>query len=140
MSQKPTGRTSSMAKGVAIGVITSIMVTILSAGILAKLVEKEVLSEDKIGYGVLVILMLGSYLAGKIAWSKTKRRRLMTCALTGGIYFGALLSMTALFFGGQYESVGVTALLILAGIGLASLPTHQGSRGGKRRKIKISTR
>ena len=140
MSQKPTGRTSSMAKGVAIGVITSVMVTILSAAILAKLVDAKLLAEEKIGYVILVILLLASYLAGKIAWTKTKRRRLMTCALAGGIYFGVLLSMTALFFGGQYESVGVTALLILAGIGLASLPSLQAGRGGRSRKIKISTR
>ena len=43
------------------------------------------------------------------------------CLLTGVCYYLALLAMTALFFGGQYSALGVTALAVLAGSGGAAL-------------------
>lgn len=140
MKQKPTGRTCSMPMGLAWGAVTSMIITILGTAILAKLVDREILPEEKIGYGIMLMLMLASYMGGKIAWNKIQRQRLITCLWVGGIYFAILLSITALFFGGQYESVAVTGLLILGGVGVAALPAGKNGRGGKRRKIRIPAR
>ena len=35
------------------------------------------------------------------------------CLAAGGGYYLCLLAITALFFGGQYQGVGVTALMVL---------------------------
>ena len=138
LNPKHTGRASSMAGGLAFGVTMSLLLMIVMAAALAKLVEKEIIAETQIGYGVMVLLLLSTFAGSKLAWSKTKRRRLATCMAAGGIYFLVLLSITALFFGGQYEGVGVTAPLILAGSGLASLPASQKKRAGKGYKIPLS--
>jgi hypothetical protein len=40
---------------------------------------------------------------------------------SGAGYYLTLLAMTALFFGGQYQGMGVTLGLVLAGAGTATL-------------------
>lgn len=120
------------------GALTSLAITILGSGILAKLVDKEIMAESSIGYGIMVMLILGAYLGAMVSYRKIKRQRLPVCLGSGGIYLGILLSMTALFFGGQYSGVGVTALLIFCGSFLAVLPGFREKRGGKRLKMKIT--
>ncbi len=134
-TQKPTGRASSIPAGLAFGALISITVTILMALILAKLVQTEVLLQEQIGYGVMVLLLASSFLGAATAQGKVKHRRLMICMLSALIYFFILMSITALFFGGQYSAVGVTAGVILAGAGTAALLcTGQGK--GRRQKRK----
>ena len=132
-----TGRASSMAAGLTFGAGTALAITILGSAILAKLVDREWLEEGNVGYGVMGMLLLASYLAAMVSYGKIKRQRLLVCLSTGGIYFGLLLSITALFFGGQYSGVGVTALLIVCGATLAILPGFSQKRGGKHPKLKI---
>lgn len=139
-SKKPTGRASSMPAGLAMGGLCGLAVTLLGAGILAKLIDANTLPETSIGYGVMVILMLASFLGALLAYNKIKRQRMLVCMASGLSLFLILLSMTALFFGGQYSGVGVTALLILCGSGLAALLGLRENRGGKTRKIKIPNR
>ena len=79
------------------------------------------LSEEKIGYGVMVILVLVSFLSAELACSKIKRRRGVVCLASSGIYLGSLFSITALFFGGQYGAVSETVFLVMLGGGLAML-------------------
>ena len=140
VTRKATGRAASMPVGLTIGGVGSLIVTILCAAILAKLMEGEKLPGNGMGYGVMVMLLLASFLGAMAAFGKIKRQRVLVCLASGGIYFGILLSITALFFGGQYSGVGVTALLILCGSGLAALLGLRENRGGKRRKIKLPNR
>lgn len=140
VNQKPTGRAMSMPGGLAIGGVTSLSVTLIIAAILAKLVEGETMPESSIGYGVMVLLMLASFAGAMVSCGKIKRQRLAVCLLSGVIYFLTLMAITALFFGGQYSAVGVTALLVLCGSALAILAGMGGKRGGKHRKIKIPNR
>ena len=135
--QRRTGRASSMAAGLTAGALTALIITISGSAILAKVVEREWIEEGSIGYGVMVMLLLASYMAGAVSYGKIKRQRMLVCLSSGGIYFGILLSITALFFGGQYSGVGVTALLIVCGAILAILPGFQQKRGGKHPKLKI---
>ena len=132
-----TGRASSMAAGLTFGAGTALAITIRGSAILAKLVDGEWLEEGNVGYGIMGMLLLASYLAAMVSYGKIKRQRLLVCLSTGGIYFGLLLSITALFFGGQYSGVGVTALLIVCGAILAILPGFSQKRGGKHPKLKI---
>ena len=139
-NQKLTGRTMSMPGGLAMGGICSLLITIGCAAALAWLVAEERMAEGSIGYGVMVLLLLASFAGAIVAWSRIKRQRMLVCMLSGAVYFATLLSITALFFGGQYSAVGVTALLVFCGSMLAAmLGLRQGSKG-KHRKMKLYPR
>lgn len=138
VNQKPTGRASSMPIGLLIGVAVSMGITIVSAALLARLVESEKMKEAWIGYGIMVILWTASFVGALSAHARIKRQRLLVCILSGLAYFSALLCITALFFGGQYEAVGVTAILVMGGAVVAALTGGNKSRGGKHRKIRRS--
>ncbi len=68
-----------------------------------------------VGYGAMIVLVIASAMGAWTAEGRIQRMRLQVCLLSGLSYFLALLSATALFFGGQYSGIGVTALAILAG-------------------------
>lgn len=134
---KATGRAMSIPGGLAVGAAISLGLTLLLALLIAKLVDAETLPHSSIGYCVLVLLLVASFSGAAAAQGRVKHRRAMVCMLSGLVYMLLLLSMTALFFGGQYTGVGVTALLVFAGAGCAALTSAQpGRRGGVRRKRK----
>lgn len=139
-NHKPTGRSISMPAGLAKGAALAMGVTIAGCALIAKAVEKELLEEEKIGYAIMVMLILASYTGAIYSYKKIKRRRLPVCMFSGVIYLCLLMVVTVLFFGGQFSAVGETGLLIICGSFLASMPvTMKKSRKGKG-KIKISNR
>ena len=115
------GTASSMPAGIAFGCGIGVFITVIGAMVSAKMIDGGMLAETAIGYSSMVILLVASYFGSCTAFLKTKRRRLFSCLICGGVYFGMLLVATALFFGGQYRGIGVTALLIAAGSGCAAL-------------------
>lgn len=135
--KKPTGRASSMPKGLTVGALGGLGILMAGAAILAKLIDGKILQETAIGYGVMGILILASYIAARLSYKKIKRKRLAVCMASGAVQFAILLGITALFFDGEYNAVGVTALLILCGSGLAAMQRSDRSRGEKRKKIRI---
>ena len=150
-NKKITGRATSLPAGLAIGAVCSLAATLVLTAILAKLVEAETLPVEKVGYGIMVLLIVSSFAGAMISFGRIKRQRMLVCIVSGVIYFAILMSITALFFGGQYSAVGTTALLVLAGSGApesivsdealrsALLGLRQG-RGAKRTKIKVPHR
>lgn len=140
VNQKLTGRTMSMPGGLAVGGVCSLLVTCVCAAVIAWLVAEERMPEPAIGYGVMVLLLLASFTGAMAAWGKIKRQRMLVCLLSGAVYFGTLLAITALFFGGQFGAVGVTALMVLCGCALAAMTGLQQGKGGKHRKMKLPHR
>lgn len=140
VNQKPTGRATSMPAGLLFGAVVSMGMTLLAVSLIAKLVSSEYMKETQIGYGIMVALLAAAFVGALAAIGRIKRRRLMVCALSGLIYYLILLSITALFFGGQYEAVGVTGILVLGGSLLAAMTGGRSNRGGKRKKIRIANR
>lgn len=136
LNQKPTGRALSMPGGLLVGAVWSMGITLLLAALTAKLVDSGVVAESAIGYCVMVTLIAASLIGSLAAHRMIKRQRMIVCMVSGGIFYALLLSITALFFGGQYTGMGVTALLVLAGSGTAALAGLGEGRGGKRRKFK----
>ena len=123
----------SMPAGLAIGAAISIGWTILWAAVLAKLIDTEALDENAVGYGAMLILLTASFIGALLSGGRIKRQRVLVSMASGGIYYLVLIGITALFFGGQYTGMGVTALLVLAGSTCAML-LAAGERGGKKRK------
>lgn len=135
-NRKVSGTASSMPAGLALGGCMALAVTLIGSVIAGYMISEERIPESGIGYCAMGILLAASALSAAVAVKKVKRRRIYVCALSGVIYYGILLSMTALFFGGQYQGMGVTGLVILAGCGFVALLGLRGEKGPKYRKNK----
>lgn len=133
-NQKVTGTTRSMAGGLAIGWGVSALITLLGAMITAYLLSAEMLQMSAAGYGAMIILLAASAAGAALSFRCIRRQRLVVCLVSGVIYYLSLLAMTALFFGGQYEGIGVTGLVVLGSslaVGLMGLKGN--SRKTRRR-------
>ncbi len=140
VNQKPSGRAVSMPRGLVMGGVTSLTTTLVLTALYAKLMESGTMGEGQIGYWVMGMLLGGSFFGSMVAVSKVKRQRLMVCLLSGLVYFLMLMSITALFFGGQYAAVGVTGILVMGGSLLPVLVSGQKPRAGKGRHRKSGYR
>lgn len=137
VNKKVTGKSTAMPMGLTIGVVVSLLLSFAGAMIAANLVVTGTLGQDAIGYCAIVILMVSPAVGAVISALMIKHRWMIVCLSVGGIYYLALLAITALFFGGQYQGMGVTALVVLGtcgAVGLLGLRTGKGSRhkGAKR--------
>jgi hypothetical protein len=121
MNQKVTGRAMSMPAGIALGIVISLTVTLIGAFLLGWLIDNQTLEVNSIGYGSMVILLSASALGSLAAKSLIKHRLLVVCLISGTGYYLSLLAITALFFGGRYQGMGVTLVMVLAGAGTAGL-------------------
>lgn len=140
VNQKVTGTASTMPGGLALGAAVSLLVTLFGSVLSAWLVARESIPESGIGYCAMVILLLAGIAGSAVAVERIKRRRMLVCMLSGGIYYACLLGMTALFFGGQYQGMGVTALMVFCGVMLVLLAGIRREGRGDYRKTKIRSR
>ena len=140
VNRKPTGLASTIPAGLASGALAAVAATLAGTAVTAKLINAEVMAWDKSGYAVLLILLLASWLGAVVAAGRIKRQRLAMCLSAGLIYFGILMLMTALFFGGQYSGVGETGLLIFCGSMLGVFTGYGGKTGRKRQKFRLHNR
>ena len=130
-SNKVTGRALSMPAGFAIATCISWGTTLVLSGILAKMISLEKLEWEKIGYGIVIMLLTTSMMGAKAACLMIKRRKLMACAIAGILYWTALLTISALFFGGQFSGIGVTGITILCGSAIVCILEMKGGRSKK---------
>lgn len=133
LNRKATGKAVSMPAGLAMGAAVSLGMTLGLAVVTAKLVDSGVVRETGIGYCAMGILLLSAMAGAMVSSGRIKRQRMAVCAMSGGIYYLTLLAMTALFFGGQYSGMGVTALVVLCGCALVLLPQLRKGRGQGRK-------
>ena len=129
--RKATGRASSLPAGLTWGALVSLGLTVVGSGIVALLVDKGTMSVEGIGYGAMVILAVSALGGSLTAWHKIKRLRLQVCLLSGGIYYLMLVGITMLFFGGRFQGMSVTALMVACGSILAILGGFSKGMGGK---------
>lgn len=136
VNQKVTGTASGIPAGLALGAAVSTLITAALAALAAWLILAGRLPESSVGYCAMVILLLASAGGAATAIARTKRLRFQVGIAAGGIYYALLLAVTALFFGGQYQGMGVTALMVLCGCMLVILlgPGGQNRAGCRKRK------
>lgn len=118
---KHTGKANSIPAGLAIAVSVSMMITFLLSATIAMLLNTEKITWIQAGYWIMGMLFSASFIGGKCAVASIKRQRLMISIMSGILYWGLLLCVTALFFGGKFGAVWETAGLIGAGSGTAVL-------------------
>lgn len=133
--KKTTGAAMGIAAGLAFALLASLAVTLAGSALTALLVSSEKIGEGAIGYAAMMILALASVLGAWVAVILVKRLRLQVAMLSGGCYYLMLLAMTALLFGGQYQGMGTTAIIVLAGSALIAFLPAKGSKTGKRKKM-----
>ncbi len=139
-NQKPTGRATTMPIGIAIGILVSTALTLILSGVLAWLVLGEKVSDKSMGYGIILILLLASVAGATLSIKTVKHRKMFAGMATGIGYLSVLLMCTALFFGGQYQGVGVTAAVVLSGSLATGLISARERKSGKKRTKKFRSR
>ena len=123
--RKVSGRATSIPAGLAIGAAISILVTVVVCLLGAWLISTERLPQQQIGYCVLAALVAGTILGAITAWKKIRRKKLSVCLMSGGVYFVLLAMVTIVFFGGDFQGVGVTLFAILLGTLAAVFLTNE---------------
>lgn len=118
---KHTGKTSSIPIGMAIAAAVSMLTTLILSITIAYLLHTEKISWKQSGYWIMCMLFAASFIGGKCAYAAIKRQRLTVSIMAGVLYWGLLLCITALFFGGNFDAVWVTGAIIGAGCGTAAL-------------------
>ena len=135
---KVSGKAMSLPGGLALGAAVSMTITVLCCILLSRLVDLEIIPWETIGYGIMGMMVISAFTGAQIAAVKIKHQKLIVCISSGLIYWGLLLCITALFFGGQYESVILSGSLILAGSICAAVINVQLRKGSLTKKHKIS--
>lgn len=115
------GKAKSIPVGMSISAIVSLSVTLLSSFVIAYFLNNERMSWEQAGYWIMGMLFSAAFLGGKSANVAIKHQKILISLMSGVLYWGLLLCLTALFFGGDYCGLGETAVLILAGSGSAAL-------------------
>lgn len=121
LKPKVTGTASTIPAGLVWSGVVSLSVTGITSVVAAWLVLSRRISWDAVGYCAMVILLLSSISGAVTAVRKIKRLRFQMCMASGAVYYACLLAITALFFGGTYHGLGVTALMVLCGCGIVAL-------------------
>lgn len=137
MVKKISGRAPSLGKSVTTGVLLGATWTLACAMIIAKLIDSEVISMDKVGYASMISVLSAVFIGASLAGKRAGHMVVQAAAISGAAYFGCLLLVNALFFGGSYSGLGVTLVLVAAATGLAILAAGKSRGRSRRRQYKI---
>lgn len=114
-SKRVTGTAVRMPIGIMWGTVLGLTVTGVLSAVLAWLVIRDVLSERTLGYSAMGIVLLSVIMGAWFTGVRIKRRWVLVSCVTGVVYYTILLLCTAIFFGGNYQGMGVTAAIVLLG-------------------------
>lgn len=118
-----------------LGGVIGLTITFLGSVIIAWLINGERLGEENLQYGVIAVLLIASFVSAILATILFRGKRMLISLATGFVYFLILLAVNALLFGGQYQGVPYTLLVILAGcVCNALLGVREGGRPNNRRQ------
>ena len=137
MVKVKTGTATSMPRGIFVGVMVSLLLTVCICGGIAVLLDREIIRWDSTGITVLLGLLVSSFIGSKLALKRIKRKNMQVCLISGMTYWLMLLCFTALFFHGIYDAVGVSGAVILSGSLSAGLTNRNTNRGGRTYHIPV---
>ncbi len=137
VKRKRSNTAWSIPGGVAAGLGLSMAIAILCSMLLAWLIIGEKLDVASIGYGSGLILILSAAAGAWLAMWKVRTKRLIVTGIYAAGFILLLLAVTALFFGGEYQGIGVSAICILLGAGgTLAVKMMPKKAGNKRPKIR----
>lgn len=132
-----TGKSLSFPGGMTVSGITSMSITILASVIIAQMLDSGQITWEQSGYWIMGMLLLSAFLGAKAAIVTIKRQKLAVSMMSGILYWGIMICVTALFFGGNYDAVLETAALIIAGSGCAAMVSLPQKRSRRKRRRKV---
>lgn len=115
VKHKRSGTAASLPGGLVIGLGTSILITLIGCAAMSYMITQEKVEFNSIGYCTMCILSVSSITGSLLAAKSVKSKTAVVCALFALCYFLLLLAITAMFFGGQYQGIGATAITVLIG-------------------------
>ena len=121
MKRKSIQGAPQIALFLGIGVVAGLMVSMIVSAVGAGLIAGQKLDEGAMGYCAWIAILLGSMVAALIGGAGWVEKWWLMCLAAGGAYYLCLLCCTALFFGGQYDGVGVGVCMCLGGSGACAL-------------------
>jgi len=124
------------AHKIAIGIIAGIAMMLLSIGVFAMMISKEMISEAGTDYCSVAVLLLSGFVASLVAISHYKKMKIWISVITGVVYSAVLLGMTAVFFDGEYRGILVTVMVVLSGCMIATILARKGNNTQKLRRSK----
>ena len=139
-NSKVTGTALPMALGITIGVGSSILMLVLSVVFIARLIIGEKMPLSAIGYVIMAAHVLSVCMGGIIASAAFKHRKMVVCLIVSAMYYLVLVSCTAIFFGGQYQGMGITALVVAGAAGITGWFASREKNNGTKRYKKYRNR
>lgn len=136
--KKKTAKQVSLPLGIGIGIITGMVITVIGAMLAAWMIAGEKIGQGSIPYAAILILVIAAAIGAFAATLLIKEKRLIVCLSTGAGYYLCLIGCTALFFGGQYQAMGISALAVFLGSAITILVGVLGKKVAKH-KVKIPT-
>ena len=133
-SIKRGGQAYSISGGLVFSATVNMFITFLFSVIIAYALNKEKITWEDAGYWIMGMLFSASFLGAKTAVITVKHQKMIISIMSGVLYWGLLLCITALFFGGNWSSIGETAAIIIAGCGCAALLSVPDKKQNKRRQ------
>lgn len=115
------GRAVSVPVGLGISLIITATTTISATAIIAIMISNETIKWTQVGFWIMAVLLISSFLGGKAAIYTIKTQRFLVSIMSGVLYWMFLLCITALLFGGKYGSLWESGALIIAGSITAAL-------------------
>ena len=137
MKIRNKGKTRSVPGAMAISAAVSMGLTVLVSAGIAYALNVQKTTWEQVGYWIMGMLFAAAFLGAKAAVRAAGSQRGMVSMMAGLMYWGLLLCVTALFFGGNYDGIWVTAGIILGGCGASFLLSGPGSG---RRSVKKGRR
>ena len=137
MLRKAKGKSTTAVGAMAKGVLWAVLLTLAGAVTLGKLVDRQILQMESVGYGAMAVLGVSAWVAASSAIKGMYGNRYLNAAIGSGVYFAVLLLVNALFFGGEYPGFWSGLAVTLLGMGTAVLTTGQGRGRASRKRYKI---
>lgn len=89
--------------------------TMIFSFLTGELLSRRILPQEHSGYAVMLILLTVSAIAAKVFGKEYVCNAIVSGTVSGLEYFLLLLLITWIFYGGKFEAIFETALMIAAG-------------------------
>ena len=123
-----------LMRPVALGVISSIVVSLIGVMVLSKLQLEDKVGERGIRVGILVLIAVSSLLGSQIAVRSGDKRIMLSAMLTGFAVMVFVL-VGGMLLDGPFQNVGPTMIALGAGVGISCvLCMKQQGKGSRRNK------
>jgi len=123
--------TKELFKKAAFGAAVSLITSVGCAAICAAAISYDIIHQRDIGYCAVFIILISSMCAGLISAGSDRDKRMYIGMLASILYAVELLLITMLFFGGEYQGIPITVIVIVTGYVLSIMVSKKGMKQRK---------